>query len=53
MNNHPDFGKIDIFELLRSMKKPGLFFDGWNFFQPQEIKRVHGISYQGLGGGFE
>lgn len=50
MNNHPDFAKIDIFSLLESMRKPGLFFDGWHFFLPAEIRKVKGIVYQGLGG---
>lgn len=50
MNNHPDFGKLDIFALLDTMKKPGFFFDGWHFFYPEEIRKVEGIMYHGLGG---
>ena len=50
MNNHPDFGKVDIFALLDTMKKPGFFFDGWHFFYPEEIRKVDGIMYHGLGG---
>ena len=52
LNNHSDFAKMDIFRLIDTMKKPGLLFDGWSFFKPQEIKRVHNIFYEGLGGGY-
>jgi hypothetical protein len=34
------------------MKKPGLLFDGWHLFFPQEIKKMKSIVYQGLGEGF-
>jgi len=27
-----------------------LFFDGWHFFFPEDIRKVEGIVYQGLGG---
>jgi len=50
LNNHPEFSKIDIFNLLRTMRKPGLLFDGWHFFASKEINKVAGIKYQGLGG---
>ncbi len=50
LNNHTEFAKMDIFTLLDSMRKPGLLFDGWYFFAPQEIAKVDGITYEGLGG---
>jgi nucleotide sugar dehydrogenase len=50
MNNHPDFGNIDIYSLLEMMKTPRLLFDGWRFFFPEDIKKVDGVIYQGLGG---
>lgn len=52
MNNNPEFAKVDIFSLLEKMKKPGLLYDGWNFFLPPEIKKIKGIVYQGMGEGF-
>jgi len=52
MNNNKEFAHLDIFRLLETMKKPGMLFDGWHIFSPKEIKRVKGISYQGLGGGY-
>lgn len=50
MNNHPDFSKMDIFSLLELKKKPGLFFDGWQCFSGEEVEKIKGIIYQGLGG---
>lgn len=50
MTNHPDFTKMDIFAFLETKKKPGLFFDGWQFFPADEIEKIKGITYQGLGG---
>ncbi len=51
LNNHPQFLKIDIFSYLDLMKKPALFFDGWNMFSPREIRKVQGILYKSIGGG--
>jgi nucleotide sugar dehydrogenase len=53
LNNNPEFAKIDIFSLLETMTRPGLLFDGWHFFLPQEVKKIKGISYQGMGAGFD
>ena len=51
-NNNPKFSELDIFSLLETTKKPSLLFDGWYFFNPQEISGIKGITYLGLGGGF-
>lgn len=50
MNNHPNFKKMDIFSCLEMMHKPGLLFDGWRFFSGDDIERIKGVTYQGLGG---
>lgn len=52
LNNNPEFSKMDIFSLLGKMKKPGLFFDGWQIFFPQEIQKIEGIVYKGLSEGY-
>jgi UDP-N-acetyl-D-mannosaminuronic acid dehydrogenase len=49
MNNHPSFRKNNIFHLLESMSKPGLFFDGWHEFKQGDVESVPGIEYHGLG----
>jgi UDP-N-acetyl-D-mannosaminuronic acid dehydrogenase len=49
LNNHLDFTKIDLYSLLETMKKPCLFFDGWHLFPHEEIARLDGVTYAGLG----
>jgi UDP-N-acetyl-D-mannosaminuronic acid dehydrogenase len=45
MNNHPSYEDWDLYAYLKKMNRPGLFFDGWNMFHPEEITRMEGISY--------
>jgi UDP-N-acetyl-D-mannosaminuronic acid dehydrogenase len=49
MNNHVDNNRFTLYRALNSMKKPGLFFDGWNMFEPSEIEHVEGLTYATLG----
>jgi len=49
LNNHPSFSKINLYSLLESMRRPGLFFDGWHLFPPEEAIRVEGIIYASMG----
>jgi UDP-N-acetyl-D-mannosaminuronic acid dehydrogenase len=45
MNNHPSYEDWNLFSLLDTMNKPGLFLDGWSMFRVDEVDRVEGISY--------
>lgn len=49
MNNHESYTDMSIYPLLNSMKKPGLFFDGWHIFPKEMVARVKGITYGGFG----
>ncbi|MBI2890113.1 MAG: nucleotide sugar dehydrogenase [Nitrospirae bacterium] len=49
MNNHRSFSTIDIYGLARSMRRPAVIFDGWSFFDPEEVERIPGVRYMGLG----
>ena len=49
MNNHLSYNEMNIFRLINSMKKPALFFDSWQLFEPQEIKNILGITYAYVG----
>lgn len=51
MNNHRSYSDLRIFELMEKMKKPALFFDGWQIFSPHDIRGVQGIIYAGTGVG--
>ena len=48
MNNHPSYEDWNLLSLLDTMKKPGLFVDGWSMFRMDEIARVGGISYSSV-----
>ena len=49
LNNHPSFRDIDVYKLLSTMNKPGLFFDGWNLFNESTINNVPCITYGTFG----
>jgi nucleotide sugar dehydrogenase len=49
MNNHRDFSKLDVYGLIKTMKLPGIFFDGWHLFNPEEVEKIRGVRYMGLG----
>jgi UDP-N-acetyl-D-mannosaminuronic acid dehydrogenase len=45
MNNHPSYEDWNLHALLDRMRRPALFFDGWNMFRTDDITRVAGIGY--------
>jgi UDP-N-acetyl-D-mannosaminuronic acid dehydrogenase len=45
MNNHPSYEDWNLHTLLERMRRPALFFDGWNMFRMDDIARVEGIGY--------
>src|SRR5688572_8579478 len=49
MNNHRNFNKLDIYTLTKSMKAPAIVFDGWRLFNGDEIEKIPGVRYMGLG----
>lgn len=48
MNNHRSYLEWDIYDLLSTMKRPALFLDGWQMFEPSDICKVEGITYGNL-----
>ena len=51
MNNHRSYADLKLFQLIDTMNKPALFYDGWNTFDPADIKNIPGITYAGVGVG--
>ena len=49
LNNHKSYLDIDIYSLIKSMKKPSIFIDTWHIFEPSEIKQLKGVLYGGIG----
>ena len=49
MNNHVDNGRFNLYRALSSMRRPSLFFDGWNMFNQVDIEHIDAVHYATLG----
>lgn len=49
LNNHPLYSKLNVFALVRVLKAPGIVYDGWHVFRPDEVLSVCPCVYMGLG----
>lgn len=49
MLNHEMYEDIDIFNLISKAKRPFLFLDGWQIYNPYEIREIPGVYYEGIG----
>jgi UDP-N-acetyl-D-mannosaminuronate dehydrogenase len=49
LNNHPSYEKMNIFSVVRSLRPPGIFYDGWHMFSSKDILAVGPCVYMGLG----
>lgn len=48
-NNHDSYLDLDIYKLIKKMKKPSYFLDMWSQFDSMEMKKLKGVVYWGLG----
>ena len=48
MNNHPSYEDWNLHELMKTLRKPSLFVDGWHMFRIEDITRVEGVSYSSV-----
>ena len=48
MNNHPSYEDWNLHELMKTLRKPSLFVDGWHMFRIEDITRVAGVSYSSV-----
>ena len=46
MNNNKKYEDLNILNLFKKAKKPLLFYDSWQLFDPLEIKNIKGITIQ-------
>jgi UDP-N-acetyl-D-mannosaminuronic acid dehydrogenase len=53
MNNHPDYLTVGIPALARGLRNPGVFFDSWSLFGPDDFRATPGLRYGALGRPFE
>ena len=48
LNNHRSYEKIDVFDMVRKLKAPGIVFDGWKLFDPSDILNACPCVYMNL-----
>ena len=53
MNNHPDYLTVGIPALARGLRSPGVLFDSWSLFGPDDFRGTPGLRYGALGRPFE
>ena len=53
MNNHPDYLTVGIPALARGLRSPGVLFDSWSLFGPDDFRATPGLRYGALGRPFE
>ena len=39
----------NIEKLIKKMRKPSIFFDGWHIFDPAELRKMDELSIMGVG----
>lgn len=49
LNNHRKYAALNIFELMRELKSPGVLYDGWHLFEPADVCASCPCVYMGLG----
>jgi UDP-N-acetyl-D-mannosaminuronic acid dehydrogenase len=49
MNNHRSYLHWNIYDLLGTVSKPCLFYDGWRMFEGSDIEKADGVLYGGIG----
>ena len=51
MNNHKSYSEVDIGKLASTMNHPSVVLDGWHLFKPEDLNKIHGVTYKRLGSG--
>lgn len=49
LNNHRSYGKVDIYQLVRSLAAPPIIYDGWHLWSPDDVLGACPSVYMGLG----
>ena len=51
VNEHPDYRRLAITELAKSMNIPSVVYDSWRMFDSEAVSSVEGVHYMGIGYG--
>lgn len=49
LNNHLTYTRLDVFAMARALRPPGIVFDGWHLFRPDDVLGACPCIYMGLG----
>lgn len=49
LNNHPSYSKLDLPQILNSMRCPGLVYDAWRLLKSGDVLAFENVTYMGLG----
>ena len=49
LNNHVAYERVDVFSMARMLRAPGIVYDGWHLFRPEEILGAAPCVYMGPG----
>ncbi len=49
LNNHGFYSKLDLSQVLKSMRHPGLVYDAWRLLNSKDVLAIEGVTYMGLG----
>ena len=51
VTNHPEYAKLDLPQLLASLRKPALLYDCWRILDEDVVRAAGGVRYAGIGYG--
>jgi UDP-N-acetyl-D-mannosaminuronic acid dehydrogenase len=49
LNNHRAYEKLDVYAMVRALRGPGIVYDGWHAFSPDDVLAACPSVYMGLG----
>jgi UDP-N-acetyl-D-mannosaminuronic acid dehydrogenase len=49
ITDHPEYAKLDLPRLLRSLRRPALVYDSWRILDGPDIRDDAGVRYAGIG----
>lgn len=49
LNNHRFYGKLDVFQMMRKLRAPGIIYDAWHMLRPDDVLSNGSVVYMSLG----
>ena len=48
LTNHQSYAKLNVYSMVRALKAPGIVYDGWHVFRPDDVLSTCPCVYMGL-----